>query len=116
VHATKRATLTSMPGIATPSEAFAALAAGADILKLFPAEQMPPAIVKAWRAVMPAGTHLFPVGGITVENLAAYVTAGADGFGIGSALYRPGASPDAVATEARRFVAAFRACSRPEWV
>ena len=116
VHATKRATLTSMPGVATPSEAFAALAAGADILKLFPAEQMPPAIVKAWRAVMPAGTHLFPVGGITVENLAAYVAAGADGFGIGSALYRPGASPDAVATEARRFVAAFRACSRPEWV
>lgn len=106
VSATKRASLVAMPGVATPSEAFAGLAAGADILKLFPAEQMPPAIVKAWRAVMPPGTRLFPVGGITVENIAAYSEAGADGFGIGSAIYRPGASPEAVGAAARRFVAA----------
>jgi 2-dehydro-3-deoxyphosphogalactonate aldolase len=114
VRATKRAAVMSMPGVATPSEAFAALAAGADILKLFPGEQMPPAIVKAWRAVMPAGTRLFPVGGVNVDNLGAYIAAGADGFGIGSALYRPGASPDSVGAEALRFVAAFRACARPE--
>jgi 2-dehydro-3-deoxyphosphogalactonate aldolase len=106
VRATKRAALVSMPGVATPSEAFAALAAGADILKLFPAEQMPPTIVKAWRAVMPAGTQLFPVGGISGENVAAYLEAGADGFGIGSAIYRPGTSPEAVGAAARRLIAA----------
>jgi 2-dehydro-3-deoxyphosphogalactonate aldolase len=106
VRATKRAALVSMPGVATPSEAFAALACGADILKLFPAEQMPPAIVKAWRAVMPAGTRLFPVGGISAENVADYLEAGADGFGIGSAIYRPGASAEAVGAAARRFIAA----------
>jgi 2-dehydro-3-deoxyphosphogalactonate aldolase len=109
VQATKRAALLSMPGVATPSEAYAALAAGADILKLFPAEQMPPAIVKAWRAVMPAGTQLYPVGGIGTENIGAYLAAGADGFGIGSSLYRPGASPDAVGAAARRLVSAYRA-------
>jgi 2-dehydro-3-deoxyphosphogalactonate aldolase len=106
VRATKRAALVSMPGVATPSEAFAALGAGADILKLFPAEQMPPAIVKAWRAVMPVGTQLFPVGGIGAENVAAYLEAGADGFGIGSAIYRPGASPEAVGAAAGRLIAA----------
>jgi 2-dehydro-3-deoxyphosphogalactonate aldolase len=106
VRATKRAALLSMPGVATPSEAFAALANGADVLKLFPAEQMPPAIVKAWRAVMPAGTLLFPVGGITAENVGAYMAAGADGFGIGSAVYRPGATAEAVNAAARRLVGA----------
>jgi 2-dehydro-3-deoxyphosphogalactonate aldolase len=106
VRATKRAALLSRPGVATPSEAFAALAAGADVLKLFPAEQMPPVIVKAWRAVMPAGTLLFPVGGITAENVGAYMAAGADGFGIGSAVYRPGATAEAVSAAARRLVVA----------
>jgi 2-dehydro-3-deoxyphosphogalactonate aldolase len=106
VRATKRAALLSMPGVATPSEAFAALGSGADVLKLFPAEQMPPAIVKAWRAVMPAGTLLFPVGGVTAENVGAYIAAGADGFGIGSAVYRPGATAEAVSAAARRLVAA----------
>jgi 2-dehydro-3-deoxyphosphogalactonate aldolase len=106
VRAPIRAALLSLPGVATPSEAFAALAAGADVLKLFPAEQMPPAIVKAWRAVMPAGTLLFPVGGITAENVGAYMAAGADGFGIGSAVYRPGTAAEAVSAAARRLVAA----------
>ena len=106
VRATKRAALLSMPGVATPSEAFAALAAGADVLKLFPAEQMQPAIVKAWRAVMPAGALLFPVGGITAENVGAYMAAGADGFGIGSAVYRPGTTAEAVSAAAQRLVAA----------
>lgn len=96
-----------MPGVATPSEAFAAVACGADILKMFPAEQMPPAVVKAWRAVLPPGTRLYPVGGITTGNIAAYLEAGADGFGVGSSLYRPGDAPEAVEAAARRLVAAF---------
>lgn len=82
--------LTSLPGAATPSEAFTALTAGADGIKMFPAETLPPAAVKAWRAVMPRGTLLLPVGGISSANIQAYRAAGADGFGIGSALYRPG--------------------------
>jgi 2-dehydro-3-deoxyphosphogalactonate aldolase len=108
VRATKRAGALSMPGVATPTEAFAALAAGADILKVFPAEQIPPAVVKSWRAVLPPGSLLYPVGGIDADNLAAYRRAGADGFGIGSSLYRPGASPEAVAAASRRLVEAFR--------
>jgi 2-dehydro-3-deoxyphosphogalactonate aldolase len=98
--------LSSMPGVATPSEAFNALAAGADMLKVFPAEQIPPAVVKAWRAVLPDETRLYAVGGITPEKMPAYVAAGADGFGIGSALWRPGASLDAVRTAAAAFVEA----------
>jgi 2-dehydro-3-deoxyphosphogalactonate aldolase len=81
-----------LPGIFTPTEAFAALDAGATGLKLFPAEMIPPAAVKAMRAVLPASTLLFPVGGIDASNMAAYVAAGANGFGIGSALYKPGRS------------------------
>ncbi|MBX6367785.1 MAG: 2-dehydro-3-deoxy-6-phosphogalactonate aldolase [Rhodospirillales bacterium] len=107
VRAAKAASLAAMPGVATPSEAFAAVACGADILKMFPAEQMPPAVVKAWRAVLPPGTRLYPVGGITTGNIAAYLEAGADGFGVGSSLYRPGDAPEAVEAAARRLVAAF---------
>lgn len=81
-----------LPGVFTPTEAFAALDAGATGLKLFPAEMIPPAAVKAMRAVLPASTLLFPVGGITTANMGAYVAAGANGFGIGSALYKPGRS------------------------
>lgn len=109
VRAAKAASLAAMPGVATPSEAFAAVACGADILKMFPAEHMPPAVVKAWRAVMPPGTRLYPVGGITTGNVAAYLEAGADGFGVGSSLYRPGDAPEEVEAAARRFVAAFPA-------
>lgn len=78
-----------LPGVATPTEAFAALDAGAHGLKLFPAEMISPATVKALRAVLPASTALMPVGGITLDNMAAYLAAGANGFGLGSALYAP---------------------------
>ena len=101
--------LVCLPGVATPTEAFAALAAGGHGLKLFPAESVTPAVLKALRAVLPAGTALLPVGGITPDNMAAYRTAGATGFGIGSALYKPGMTVAEVALQARRFAAAWRA-------
>ncbi|AMO24307.1 2-dehydro-3-deoxy-6-phosphogalactonate aldolase [Ramlibacter tataouinensis] len=85
-----------LPGVATPTEAFAALEAGATGLKLFPAEMIPPAAVKALRAVLPPGTALLPVGGIDASNIAAYVAAGASGFGVGSSLYKPGMAADEV--------------------
>lgn len=103
----KRLGLICLPGVATPSEGFAAMAAGADAIKLFPAEALPPAVVKAWRAVFPAHVRLFPVGGITPENMADYWAAGANGFGLGSALFKPGLSLAEVEDNARRFVAAF---------
>ena len=99
--------LACLPGVATPTEAFAALDAGATGLKLFPGEMIPPAAVKAMRAVLPPGALLLPVGGITPANAAAYRDAGADGLGIGSALYRPGRAPQEVATRARAFADAW---------
>jgi 2-dehydro-3-deoxyphosphogalactonate aldolase len=108
IAAAKRHGLVALPGVATPSEAFAALKAGADGLKMFPAEVMPPTVVKAWRAVLPAGTALLPVGGIEPGTMAAYFAAGADGFGIGSALYKPGMSAAALHERASAFVAACR--------
>ncbi|QJW85768.1 2-dehydro-3-deoxy-6-phosphogalactonate aldolase [Ramlibacter terrae] len=101
-----------VPGVMTPSEAFAALAAGASGLKLFPAEMIPPAAVRAVRAVLPREVLLLPVGGITPQNMADYREAGADGFGIGSALYKPGRSADEVAAAARRFVDAWAGTMR----
>jgi 2-dehydro-3-deoxyphosphogalactonate aldolase len=100
-----------LPGVATPSEAFAALAAGAHGLKLFPAELMAPPVVKALRAVLSANTMLLPVGGITPSNMAAYRAAGANGFGLGSALYAPGLDGAGVARNARAFIDAWRAGS-----
>ncbi len=97
-----------IPGVATPSEAFAAHAAGAHALKLFPAELIGPVVVKAMRAVLPPALPLLPVGGITTENMAPYWQAGARGFGIGSALYAPGRSAEQVGQAASRFVAAWR--------
>lgn len=97
-----------LPGVATPTEAFAALDAGAHGLKLFPAEMISPATVKALRAVLPKDAALMPVGGITPDNMAAYRTAGASGFGLGSALYAPGRSADLVQAAAQKFVQAFR--------
>jgi 2-dehydro-3-deoxyphosphogalactonate aldolase len=91
--------LACLPGAATPSEAFAALAAGADAVKAFPAEMIAPAVVKAWRAVLPPATAILPVGGITPDTMGAYVSAGAAGFGLGSALYKPG--DDATQTRAK---------------
>jgi 2-dehydro-3-deoxyphosphogalactonate aldolase len=101
-----------LPGVLTASEAFAALDAGATGLKLFPAEMIPPAAVKALRAVLPASTQLLPVGGIDAANMAAYLTAGASGFGIGSALYKPGRSADDVKRIALDFKAAFEGTIR----
>lgn len=98
-----------VPGVMTPSEAFAALDAGASALKLFPAEMIPPAAVKAVRAVLPPSTRLLPVGGIGTSNMQAYLAAGANGFGIGSALYTPGKSADAVKRSALDFRAALAA-------
>jgi 2-dehydro-3-deoxyphosphogalactonate aldolase len=98
--------LIALPGVATPTEAFAALAAGADGLKMFPGELLPPAAVKAWRAVLPKDTLLVPTGGVAPDNVAAYRAAGADGFGIGSALYKPGMARDELARKAAALVAA----------
>lgn len=97
-----------LPGVATPSEAFAALDAGVHGLKLFPAEMISPATVKALRAVLPHDAALMPVGGITPGNMAAYRAAGASGFGLGSALYTPGRSAAQVRTQADAFVQAFK--------
>ena len=96
-----------LPGVMTPTEAFSALAAGASGIKLFPAELVPPAGVKALRAVLSADTLVLPVGGITPEAMAAYRAAGANGFGLGSALYKPGDSGASVAAAAHRYVAAW---------
>ncbi|MGY4803045.1 2-dehydro-3-deoxy-6-phosphogalactonate aldolase [Teichococcus aerofrigidensis] len=108
VRAAKQAGLFCAPGVATPTEGFAALANGADALKLFPAEALGPAVLKAWRSVFPAGTAFLPVGGITPEGMAPFLEAGAAGFGLGSALYRPGDAPEQVAARAAAFVAALR--------
>lgn len=99
----------SLPGIVTPSEAFDALDAGASGLKLFPATQVGIEGMKAMRAVLPAGTELYAVGGIDAGNFAAWRAAGVDGAGLGSALYTPGLSAEAVAVRARELVAAWEA-------
>ncbi|AZD01090.1 2-dehydro-3-deoxy-6-phosphogalactonate aldolase [Pseudomonas chlororaphis] len=109
LRAARAAGLYLSPGVATPTEAFAALAEGADVLKLFPAEQMGPAVVKAWLAVLPVGTVLLPVGGITPDNMQVFVDAGVKGFGLGSGLFKPGMSAAEVATRAKAYVAAWNA-------
>jgi 2-dehydro-3-deoxyphosphogalactonate aldolase len=113
IRAAKAAGLVCLPGVATPTEAFAALAAGADGLKLFPAEAIAPAIVKAWRAVLPAATRLYPVGGIQPQSMRVYLDAGVAGFGLGSALYKPGDSPAQVGANAERFAQTWAACCHP---
>ncbi|MCS3467281.1 2-dehydro-3-deoxyphosphogalactonate aldolase [Pseudomonas sp. JUb42] len=107
LRAAKAAGLFLSPGVATPTEAFAALAEGADVLKMFPAEQMGPAVVKAWLAVLPAGTVLLPVGGITPDNMAPFISAGVKGFGLGSGLFKPGMSAAQVGASAEAYVAAW---------
>jgi 2-dehydro-3-deoxyphosphogalactonate aldolase len=104
--------MVSVPGVATPTEAWSAWKAGAHALKLFPAEMVSPAVVKALRAVLPSDLPLLPVGGISAANMAAYWQAGASGFGIGSSLYSPGSSPGQVGERAAAFVAAWRASAR----
>lgn len=109
IAAAKRAGMLCVPGVATPTEAFAALNAGADALKLFPAELVTPTVLKAIRVVLPASCALLPVGGITPDGMAVYRKAGAAGFGLGSALYAPGLDAAAVAQRARSFVTAWAA-------
>ncbi|KAF3999631.1 2-dehydro-3-deoxy-6-phosphogalactonate aldolase [Glaciimonas immobilis] len=111
ISAAKHAGMACAPGVATVTEAFAALAAGADVLKMFPAEQLGPSVVKAWRAVIPSSVALVPVGGITPENMAPYIAAGASGFGLGSALYKPGMQVEQVRQNAAQFIAAWQAVS-----
>jgi 2-dehydro-3-deoxyphosphogalactonate aldolase len=100
--------LYALPGFATPTEAFAMIAAGADGLKLFPAEANPPKVLKALRAVLRKEMPILPVGSITPDNMGEYWAAGANGFGLGSALYKSGASPAQVAASAAQFVGALR--------
>jgi 2-dehydro-3-deoxyphosphogalactonate aldolase len=108
IREAKRQGMICVPGVATPTEAFAALAAGADGLKMFPAEQLPPPVLKAWQAVLPEGTLLVPVGGINPDRLAAYWEAGAAGFGTGASVYKPGATVPDVTVAAAAFAAAVR--------
>lgn len=110
IRAVTNSGMISIPGFATPTEAFAALEAGADALKLFPAENAPPAVLSALKAVLPAAVPIIPVGGISGANMAAYLAGGAAGFGIGSSVYKPGVSAEAVHRRAAELVAAWRAC------
>jgi 2-dehydro-3-deoxyphosphogalactonate aldolase len=108
VRRAKELGLACTPGVATPTEAFAALKAGADAIKIFPAEATPPAVVKAWRAVLPKDAIVLPVGGIKPETMKSYVDAGATGFGLGSALFTPAMGVEEIAGNARAFAEAWR--------
>lgn len=108
VEETVRLGMASLPGILTPTEAFAALKAGAHGLKLFPAEIASPAVVKAMLAVLPKGTPLIPVGGIGADNMQAWRSAGVAGFGLGSSLYKPGDDAATVRAKAAAIVGAWR--------
>lgn len=110
VRAAKARGMLAVPGFFTPGEAFALLEAGADGLKLFPAEAASPAVLKALLAVLPAGTPVLPVGGIGAGNIPAWRAAGAAGFGVGSSLYKPGDTAAEVAAKAR----ALRAAALPD--
>lgn len=108
IRATVAAGMVSSPGVFTPSEAFAALENGAHALKLFPAEAASPKVVKAIRAVLPQETRLLIVGGVTPETITGWLDAGANGFGLGGGLYKPGQSPEETLAKARAYVAAVR--------
>lgn len=104
VRETKRRNLISIPGVATPTEALAALEAGADALKLFPGELVTPQVLKAIKVVLPAETLLLPVGGVNSSNMAEYMEKGASGFGCGSNLYSPGSTIEQIADKGRLLV------------
>ncbi|MFN3387540.1 MAG: 2-dehydro-3-deoxy-6-phosphogalactonate aldolase [Allosphingosinicella sp.] len=109
IEAAAAAGMVSAPGYFTPSEAFDALRAGASGLKLFPAEAATPALVRAQRAVIPRDVPLLVVGGVRPDTMRPWLEAGADGFGLGSGVYRPGQSPEETARKARAYVAGLRA-------
>lgn len=109
IAASVREGLVSCPGYFTPSEAFTAIAAGATALKLFPAENASPAVLKAQRAVIPRDMPIFVVGGVRPDTMRPWLEAGADGFGLGGGLYQPGQSPAETAAKARAYVTALRA-------
>ncbi len=109
IGATVAAGMVSCPGYFTPSEAFAALDAGAHALKFFPAEAGSPAVVRAQRAVLPKDARLIVVGGVSHDSMAPWFAAGADGFGLGSGVYSPGQSPQETLAKARAFGAALAA-------
>jgi 2-dehydro-3-deoxyphosphogalactonate aldolase len=111
ISAARAAGLGCLPGVLSPTEAFAAIAAGANGLKIFPAELAGPKVIKAMRAVLPAAMPLFPVGGIAPDNMQPFLDAGVRGFGLGSALYKPGMATEELASNARAFVAAWAARS-----
>jgi 2-dehydro-3-deoxyphosphogalactonate aldolase len=98
----------SLPGVATPTEAFAAIGAGATGVKAFPAEAIPPVVIKAWKAVLPKHIPVLAVGGVTPDNMKVFTEAGAAGFGIGGSLYKPGSDIASVTEKARQFVEAMR--------
>ena len=106
VEAAKKKGMIALPGFATPTEAFSMIAAGADGLKLFPAEANPPKVLRALRAVLPKEIPVLPVGSITPDNMAEYWAAGANGFGLGSALYKSGDLAPTVAMKAQAFMKA----------
>ena len=108
IAAAAKAGLLCVPGVATPTEAFAALAAGAAALKIFPAELVGPNVIKAMRAVLPKQTRLLPVGGISPTTMAPFLEAGVAGFGLGSALYKPGMTVAQVAANAAAFAVAWK--------
>ena len=95
-----------IPGAATPSEVFTALEAGANGVKVFPAEMLSPTIIKSWRSVLPTSSIILPVGGISTDNMRDYWQAGANGFGIGSSLFQSGKSIEAISASAQEFVLA----------
>lgn len=109
ISAAAEAGLVSSPGYFTPSEAFAALRAGAHALKLFPAEGASPSVLKAQLAVIPRDIPVLAVGGIKPDNMRPWLEAGATGFGLGGGLYQPGQSPDETLDKARAYVAGVRA-------
>jgi 2-dehydro-3-deoxyphosphogalactonate aldolase len=109
IRAAKAAGMESFPGVMTPTEAFAAIEAGADVLKLFPGELVGPVGLRAMKAVLPRDMPLYAVGGVTPENMADWLAAGATGFGIGSSIYKPGDSAQVVAGKAQALVAAWKA-------
>merc|ERR1712059_184637 len=108
IRHTKALGLLSLPGAFTPTEAFQGIHFGADAVKAFPGDDLPPVVLKAWRAVLPKDTLLMPTGGVTVENMGDYLEAGVNGFGVGSNIFKPLDTVDQVKKKAESFVGAYR--------